>query len=78
MLARALREVGIDARECASQGGLFGNPMLADAPWRAIRLSVAPELRSVAQKRGAGAIVAPVEVRELGTADGSLGTDAAS
>ena len=27
---------------------------------------------------GAGAIVAPVEVRELGTADGSLGTDAAS
>jgi len=52
--------------------------MLADAPWRAIRLSVAPELRSVAQKRGAGAIVAPVEVRELGTADGSLGTDAAS
>ena len=26
--------------------------MLADAPWRAIRLSVAPELRSVAQKRG--------------------------
>ena len=60
------------------RGGLFGNPMLADAPWRAIRVYVAPELRSVAQKRGAGAIVAPVEVRELGTADGSLGTDAAS
>lgn len=78
MLARAVRGVGFDAREGASQGGLFGNPMLADAPWRAIRLSVAPELRSVAQKRGAGAIVAPVEVRELGTADGSLGTDAAS
>lgn len=52
MLARAVRGVGFDAREGASQGGLFGNPMLADAPWRAIRLYVAPELRSVAQKRG--------------------------